>query len=1046
MISSFRSFSIWILVVPLVLLTACSREDPKWDLRQGQTVVLLGNNLPARMMQYGAFEAFIQGQYPDSMLRIRNLGDAGNSPGFRPHAGRDSAWAFPGARELLVDLYPDSGSEGHFETPDAWLQRLQTDVILAFFGFNEVFRPETYTSTTEEELRAFVAHTLSQKYNGEHRPQLVLISPIAMEQRPGAGNAAKIPDINRKLEAYTSMMQRIARETGVGFMDVFHASETWYTSGEPLTLDGLQLNEKGYEKFASFLAEGLTGASVAGPPDQKLLEAVREKNWFWQQDFKIPNGVHVFGRRYNPFGPDNYPYELEKIRQLTLIRDSAIWVAARGGTMDLETADARTRPLPAVTSNYDPNANGHGASGYRYGDEALNSFELAPGYEIQLFASERMFPELANPVQLSFDDQGRLWVATMPSYPHYKPGDPKPDDKLLILEDTDGDGRADTLKVWADRLHLPVGFELSADGVYISQGSHLKRYRDTNGDDRADVSEIILSGFDDHDTHHAISAFAADPSGAIYMGEGTFLHTNVETPYGPVRGTHGGFYRYNPGKHHLERTAQLPIPNPWGIAFDRWGQPFFLDTSGPALRWMLPGTLQPVYGTSHPLPSDLIPEAYRVRPTAGLEFVSSRHFPDSVQGDVLLGNSIGFLGIRQHAIREEGTGYRMEYRQDLLRSSDPNFRPVDLEFAPDGSLYVVDWHNMLVGHMQHNARDPYRDHSHGRIYRITHSEKPTLPVLSLAELELPEMLDLLKSQEDRMRYRVRRALRGRNPDAVQEALSTWVDALDPHESAYDHHLLEVLWVGWGIDRMDRDVLNRLLDAKDHRVRAAAVRALRYNGVERPETAKLLKRAAADPHGRVRLEALIAASWMEDQQASDILDLVASAGLDTWIDAPFGAIRQRITGTGAMQATEETPVVVPEWLESKDSTRFLAGRDIYLREGYCATCHQPDGLGLPSGGFPPLGASSWVTGSEERLIKLTLKGLMGPMMVNGHAYEGNVPMTAFEGLLNDQEIADVLTYIRNAFGNRSAPVLPETVREIRDAEKDRKQIYHTSELQ
>ena len=206
-------------------------------------------------------------------------------------------------------------------------------------------------------------------------------------------------------------------------------------------------------------------------------------------------------------------------------------------------------------------------------------------------AYEKEFPDLANPVQLSFDNKGRLWVAVMPTYPHYKPGDPKPNDKLLILEDTDGDNKADKQTIFADNLHIPVGFEFAPEGVYISQGTNLKLYSDTNGDDKADKVEIILSGFDDHDTHHVISAFCADPSGALFMGEGVFLHTNVETPYGPVRATNGGFYRYSPQRKHLERTAQIPIPNPWGIAFDDWGQNIFAETSGPEIRWILPSTI-----------------------------------------------------------------------------------------------------------------------------------------------------------------------------------------------------------------------------------------------------------------------------------------------------------------------------------------------------------------------------------------------------------------------------------------------------------------------
>ena len=196
---------------------------------------------------------------------------------------------------------------------------------------------------------------------------------------------------------------------------------------------------------------------------------------------------------------------------------------------------------------------------------------MAPGYKIELFASEKEFNDLANPVQLSFDNQGRLWVAVTPTYPHYRPGDQKPNDKLLILEDTDRDGKADKQTIFADGLHLPVGFEFAPEGVFVSQGTNLILLTDTDGDDRADRREIVLSGFDDHDTHHVISAFCAGPSGAIYMGEGVFLHTNVETSYGPVRGTNGGFYRYDPQRRHLERTAPTGHPQPVGYRFRRVG-------------------------------------------------------------------------------------------------------------------------------------------------------------------------------------------------------------------------------------------------------------------------------------------------------------------------------------------------------------------------------------------------------------------------------------------------------------------------------------------
>ena len=657
-------------------------------------------------------------------------------------------------------------------------------------------------------------------------------------------------------------MREVAAKTNVHFVDAFAPSKRWYdTSDEPLTIDGSQLTNAGYARFATLLADQVFGKTASKAEAHRALvhDAVQEKNWFWHNDFKIPNGVHVFGRRYKPFGPDNYPAELAKIREMTALRDSAIWLAVKGEKFDLEAADRQTRKLPPVKTNFQLSETS-GNPEYLYGQDALDKLVVAPGYKIELFASEQEFKDLAKPVQISFDNRGRLWVATMPSYPHYRPGDEKPNDKLLILEDTDGDGRADKQTTFAEGLHLPVGFEFAPEGVYVSQGTNLVLLTDSDGDGKADTKEIVLSGFDDHDTHHGIHAFCADPSGAIYMGEGTFLHTNVETSYGPVRGTNGGFFRYAPQRHLLERTAQLSIPNPWGIAFDEWGQNFFAETSSPDVRWMMPGTVKPRYGVATHKSYDLIEEAHRVRPTSGLEFVSSRHFPDDVQGDLLINNTIGFLGTKQHVIADDGIGYRSRHRQDLVQATDKNFRPVDMEFAPDGSLYLVDWHNVLVGHMQHNARDPLRDHAHGRIYRITYPSRPLVEPAKVAGAHVEELLNNLKLPEYRTRYRTRRELRGRKASDVLPKLQAWVAGLDKEDPRYEHHLLEALWVTWGLNRIDETLLRRLLHANDYRARAAAVRVLRYAGHQIADQADLLLQAARAEHGRVRLETIVTASW------------------------------------------------------------------------------------------------------------------------------------------------------------------------------------------
>ncbi|AIM37262.1 dehydrogenase [Sphingobacterium sp. ML3W] len=1018
-------------------------NQPALPLKKDAHIVLIGNNLGSRMMNYGHFETELQMRYPDSNLFIRNMCDGGNTPGFRPHASRQTPWAFPGAEKFQTTLAHPSDSQGFFETEDQWLTRLKADIIIAFFGYNESFAGAAGLENYKAELDAFIKHTLKQQYNGTSTPKLALVSPIAFEDLSDQFDLPDGKKENKNLALYADAMKVVAAENGVHFVDVYTPTKRWFKwTRKPITIDGSQLSNDGYARFAPLLADLIFGKEGIKHEEHRDLvhAAVIEKNWMWHNDIKIPNGVHVNGRRYDPFGPDNYPAEIVKIREMTAIRDRAIWAATHGEQMNVAIEDKKTTPAPEVQTNYNPDQNGSLA--YLYGDDALAKLKVAPGFKIELFASEKEFPDLANPCQITFDNKGRLWVATMPSYPHYKPGDSKPNDKLIILEDTDHDGKADKQTVFADGLHLPVGFEITADGVYLSQGTNFMLLKDTDGDDRADVREIILSGFDDHDTHHNIHAFTVDPSGALIMGEGVFLHSNIETSYGPVRATNGGFYRYSPQRRHLERMAQPYVPNPWGIAFDDWGQNFYAETSGPDVHWMLPVTIKPKYGVVTPKSRNLIQDEHRVRPTSGLEFVSSRHFPDEWQGDFLINNTIGFLGTKQHSIVDEGTGYKSMHRQDLLQGEDKNFRPVDMEFAPDGSLYIADWHNMLIGHMQHNARDPLRDHVHGRIYRITYPARPLIKPAQIADAGIPVLLENLKLPEYRTRYRTRAELRGRKADEVLPLLKTWVARLDKNDPKYAHHLTEALWVSWGLNQVDQQLLRQLLQAPDYHARAAAVRVLRYTGHQVKDQDKLLMQAAQDTSGRVRLEAMTAASWLPKEKGLPILMSVAKAGLDDWIEPAYTMAFANLKGE---EDNAEKKDKVTTSLRGAERDLYVKGKVIFAKEGYCVTCHQTDGKGLPLAGFPPLNGTKWVTGSQERLINVVLKGLHGPMEVKGEKFPGQVPMTPFEGMLNDEEVAAVLTYVRNSFGNKASAVTPEKVKTVRAASIDKKGFYAPEEL-
>jgi glucose/arabinose dehydrogenase/azurin len=560
----------------------------------------------------------------------------------------------------------------------------------------------------------------------------------------------------------------------------------------------------------------------------------------------------------------------------------------RGAALALFLALAPARLHAQVVQGKEPNLGGEVDLATSDPAIALQRLKPAEGYEVNLFASERDFPALVKPVALAWDGRGRLWVSTMPSYPHYLPGT-QPRDKLLILEDTNGDGRADKFTTFADSLYIPVGFELGDGGVYVSQPPNLVFLKDTNGDDVADERRIILHGFGTEDSHHAIHAFTWGPDGGLYFQEGTFVHSQVETPYGPVRMYNAGVYRYEPKTERLGVFVTYGFANPWGHTFDRWGQDFVADASNGNNYFALPFTGRLDYPEKHPTMRVFTSV---VRPTAGAELVSSRQFPDEAQGTLLVPNNIGFQGIKSHKVATDGSGFVSQETAPLLVSSDINFRPIDLEFGPDGALYLVDWFNPLVGHMQYSLRDPRRDVTHGRIWRVTYKGRPLLTPVDLTKQTTAQLLDLLKSYEDRTRYRVRRELREREDAEVRRELARWIARLSPADSAYEHNLLEGLWAYQARDMVEPKLLGQLLRANDYHARAAATRALRFwlDRVDQP--LELLRQQVNDEHPLVRLEAVVALSYIQTPAAAEIALEALKRPMDYYLE--YG-LKETMTG-------------------------------------------------------------------------------------------------------------------------------------------------------
>jgi putative heme-binding domain-containing protein len=856
---------------PLVI---AGKDQPqaRLTLFKGDHITLIGNALAERMQHDGYLETYLQSRFPTHDLVVRNQGFSGDEIG-----------GFTDRPDFNKRL-----RSAAFGSADTWLSFSKTDVVLAFFGYNEAFAGQAGIPQFKRDLEAFIANARARKYNGRTPPRIVLFSPIAHEDLKDPN----LPDgtaNNKRLALYTAAMSEIARANRVPFVDLYHATLALYSRvNVPLTINGIHLNERGNEEVTKIIDQVLFTGQPTGKRDSaslaRLRQAIRDKNFYWFHRWRTTDGYSVYGGRSHLRFVDGQTNrevaqrELQVLDVMTANRDRRVWAVARGD--DARVDDSNTPSFIPVQTNKPGDLPG---GKYRFLDpeKAIEKMTVARGMKVNLFASEKEFPFLAKPVQMAWDTKGRLWVAVWPSYPHWKPKD-EMDDKLIILEDTDGDGKADKCTVFADKLHCPTGFEFYNGGVLVAQAPDLWFLKDTKGTGKADLRVRVLGGLDSADTHHTSNSFALDGGGGVYFQEGTFHHTQVETPYGPpVRCANAGVFRYEPRTQKFETYVTFGFANPHGHVFDRWGRDIVIDGTGanPYDAALFSGYLP--YPQKHQRPPGVWNPPSR--PCPGMETLSSRHFPPEMQGNILVPNVIGFHGIFQIKLKDDGASFTGTKVEDILSSTDPNFRPSDVKIGPDGAIYFLDWHNPIIGHMQHNLRDPSRDQTHGRIYRITYPSRPLLKPARVAGEPIDRLLDLFRTPEDRVRYRARIELGAQPTDKVIAAAKKWLAGLDRDAADYEHLLLEGLWLHQSHNQVDTKLLEQVLGAKDARARAAATRVLGSWRDRVPNALDLLRKLAADNHPRVRLEAVRAASFFSEPEAIEVVLIADEKPKDKYLD-------------------------------------------------------------------------------------------------------------------------------------------------------------------
>jgi mono/diheme cytochrome c family protein len=397
--------------------------------------------------------------------------------------------------------------------------------------------------------------------------------------------------------------------------------------------------------------------------------------------------------------------------------------------------------------------------------------------------------------------------------------------------------------------------------------------------------------------------------------------------------------------------------------------------------------------------------------TTSLDIIGTKALPDEIQGCALIGGYFGSV-VELHRFEDAGSGFKTTQLPKLLKSSNNAFRPVDVSVGPDGAMYLADWYNPIIGHYQASYADPKRDKSHGRIWRISSKNHKAVEQPDLAGMSENDLLGQLSSPERWTRYQAKRLLFERQRGKVLAAADALVSKIKDEQQ-----LLEICGVYEAHEAPRVEVLDRLLGSSDHRVRAYGARVAGMWSDRLPHSRERLLKTVKDSHPRVRLEAVVAASYLPDPKAVS----VAVGAVDHPLD---GFLNYAIRLSARSMQPNWAPLLEGDrlGLTSDAQRNYLTqlrgeapkvpapGEIVYQLA--CLSCHQADRKGLP-GIYPPLAGTKWIRSDKASLIKVVLHGLKGPIKVAGKDYgmePPSVPMPPMGGL-EDQQIADVLTYLR-----------------------------------
>lgn len=959
------------MVLALTAAPGRAGSPSAFELREGDRVVLVGDTLIERETAQGFVELTLTTRFPDRNVTFRNLGWSADTPQGQSRVGFDHErppefWfqqltnsiaqlkptvvilgygmansfdgdaglpGFLGAMEKLKNAVQQNAGATHLRwvvlspvpheklpppMPDPTAHNRQlasyTRELEAFAKRHDALFINLFAALAPDKPNAIAEHPLTD--NGIHlsaagyrraaaalraglrwppaRWEVDIPAEGSLRPQTNAPPVQVERQADRMTVTFTSgeVVPALAAETGGARHPSGEVRVAGLKSGRyDLRIDG--------EWVATTTASALKGgvALERGPQASQaegLRRAIRKKNELFFNRWRPENNTYLFLFRKHEQGqnakeiPEFDPLIEEQEKLIAQLRQP------RSHRLEIVPSTGQPPPPPAPSPAVAPAP---------LTPMPHPQFDLDPGLEISLYAEN---PLLAKPIHMNFDAQGRLWVASSEVYPQIKPGQ-EATDKILILEDVDGDGRAEKSTVFADGLLIPTGVLPGDGGVYVGASTELLFLRDTDGDGRADQRRVVLSGFGTEDTHHILHTLRWGMDGQLDMNQSIYIHTHTETPHGVIRLNSGGILTLRLPSMELG-ILMKGLVNSWGHVMDDFGQSFATDGASSAdagqggIFHVVPQGMYLTYAGARRILNSASPGSYPK--FASLEYLHSPHFPADWQGNFVTCDFRAHRVVR-FAVEEKGSSYETREMPDLVRTKDVTFRPIDVKLGPDGALYIADWSNPIIQHGEVDFRDPRRDHEHGRIWRVTRKGGALVKRVNLPQRSNRELLDSLLEPNTYLRTQGKRLLVERGAKVIPD-LGAWT-----RQRTTEPQLLEALWMYQALDRVELKLLQQLLQAKDGRVRAAAVRVLggwearepadpadrdkAWRGwppaplpttraeIPVPQALSFLAAAVADEHPRVRLEALRALARLPNSRAAALALTVADQPMDKHLE-------------------------------------------------------------------------------------------------------------------------------------------------------------------